>query len=444
MEFGQKLKESRIRAGMTQEDVARQVGVSRQTMSSWENDRSYPDLASVLKLSDLYELSLDALLREDGGLKQKLEQRKNKIKLLASLMHDFALLLIASTIVLHWLDKTTLGIALGVLGIVLICGAHLLFVLRLGSDWKLTGLRCAAVVMWFTGFMIRILSSHLNVIGNILWYSSLALYWYGGVHWKWDTQYPKHMTVFTGFVIAMVLVFGTVPFLGDSVKLGGFNESNPFDSQDYRVAEVLCGDEEELPMVYLDGTNRVYLDYPGQPQEDLGGQFTYITQPEGAPQQGIWELIPETDPETRCRVTVEADDSVVLSCLRQETLLWAYRLEHAPLMGVQIKDVLGLTTMSVPWTYSGAFDQPETVSGPALRGKGTLSLSIPGSPESITLCEEYHGKDGVTLRTLTLERNGKNRYTLELEADSDDRGAFAIYHVPYEDGEFVLAFRFIA
>ena len=50
MEFGQKLKEARLKAGRKQEDVAKQLGVSRQTMSNWENDRSYPDLASVLKL----------------------------------------------------------------------------------------------------------------------------------------------------------------------------------------------------------------------------------------------------------------------------------------------------------------------------------------------------------------------------------------------------------
>jgi len=64
MELGQKLKEERSKAGMKQEELAQAIGVSRQTVSNWENNRSYPDIASVMKLSDLYGLSLDELLKE--------------------------------------------------------------------------------------------------------------------------------------------------------------------------------------------------------------------------------------------------------------------------------------------------------------------------------------------------------------------------------------------
>ena len=42
MELGQKLKEKRAAAKLSQEDLAKAVGVSRQTVSSWENNRSYP------------------------------------------------------------------------------------------------------------------------------------------------------------------------------------------------------------------------------------------------------------------------------------------------------------------------------------------------------------------------------------------------------------------
>ena len=43
MTIGEKLKAARNGAGLTQEQVAEKVRVSRQTVSSWENDRSYPD-----------------------------------------------------------------------------------------------------------------------------------------------------------------------------------------------------------------------------------------------------------------------------------------------------------------------------------------------------------------------------------------------------------------
>ena len=67
MKFGEKLKLARVKANLTQEAVAKQIGVSRQSLSNWENDRTYPDLASVLKLSDLYGLFLDVLGTVIGG-----------------------------------------------------------------------------------------------------------------------------------------------------------------------------------------------------------------------------------------------------------------------------------------------------------------------------------------------------------------------------------------
>ena len=113
MELGQKLKEARIRSGLTQEDIVRQVGVSRQTVSNWENNRSYPDLASVLKLSDLYGMSLDDMLKEDSSLQRQMEEHKDRIKNYFSYIHDFAMLLIACNIIFAWLGKITVGIALG-------------------------------------------------------------------------------------------------------------------------------------------------------------------------------------------------------------------------------------------------------------------------------------------------------------------------------------------
>lgn len=65
MEIGKKLKTARTAAGLTQEQVAQQLFVSRQTVSNWENERTYPDIVSVIRLSDLYSISLDELLKGD-------------------------------------------------------------------------------------------------------------------------------------------------------------------------------------------------------------------------------------------------------------------------------------------------------------------------------------------------------------------------------------------
>lgn len=65
MDIGAKLRAARQKSAMTQEQAAEQLGVSRQTVSNWENNRTYPDIISVVRMSDLYAISLDALLKEE-------------------------------------------------------------------------------------------------------------------------------------------------------------------------------------------------------------------------------------------------------------------------------------------------------------------------------------------------------------------------------------------
>ena len=64
MDIGGKIKKSRTDAKITQEQTAQALGISRQTISNWENERSYPDIVSVFKMSDLYSVSLDYLLKD--------------------------------------------------------------------------------------------------------------------------------------------------------------------------------------------------------------------------------------------------------------------------------------------------------------------------------------------------------------------------------------------
>lgn len=64
MNIGTKIRQARINAQLTQEQAAEALGVSRQTMSNWENGKTYPDIVSVITMSDLYGVSLDRLLKE--------------------------------------------------------------------------------------------------------------------------------------------------------------------------------------------------------------------------------------------------------------------------------------------------------------------------------------------------------------------------------------------
>lgn len=65
MEVGNQIKKYRAAMNLSQEDLAEKVYVTRQTISSWENSKSYPDIHSLLLLSSLFNISLDQLIKGD-------------------------------------------------------------------------------------------------------------------------------------------------------------------------------------------------------------------------------------------------------------------------------------------------------------------------------------------------------------------------------------------
>ncbi|TPR39111.1 XRE family transcriptional regulator [Apilactobacillus micheneri] len=82
MKFGNRLKQARQDKHLTQETVAKHMIVSRQTISSWENEKTYPDITSLIKLSEYYDISLDLLLKEDNGMKEYLRKKDLSQKIL--------------------------------------------------------------------------------------------------------------------------------------------------------------------------------------------------------------------------------------------------------------------------------------------------------------------------------------------------------------------------
>ena len=81
MTIGEQLSQARKRQSLTQQQVADSIHVARQTISNWEVGRSYPDIASLIVLSDLFQLSLDELVKEDKqmvtNLRLKEEERRS-------------------------------------------------------------------------------------------------------------------------------------------------------------------------------------------------------------------------------------------------------------------------------------------------------------------------------------------------------------------------------
>lgn len=94
MELSSQIRQHRTRLGMSQEDLASRVFVSRQTVSNWETDKTYPDVQSLLLLSDLFEVPIDELVRGDVMLMEKrIAEEAQKMKVLSWVMACFLLAL---------------------------------------------------------------------------------------------------------------------------------------------------------------------------------------------------------------------------------------------------------------------------------------------------------------------------------------------------------------
>ena len=93
MELSRQLKTRREEQGLSQDEVAKAIFVSRQTISNWETDKTYPDVQSLLLLSQLYDTSIDELVRGDAGrIQQVVERDSRKMRLLSYGMIGFSLL----------------------------------------------------------------------------------------------------------------------------------------------------------------------------------------------------------------------------------------------------------------------------------------------------------------------------------------------------------------
>ncbi|MEO1772459.1 helix-turn-helix domain-containing protein [Candidatus Enterococcus ferrettii] len=96
MEVGEKLRERRNILHMTQDEVAEALGVTRQTISNWENGRSYPDIERIIRLSDIYQLSLDELLKGDNKMVHQLQKNTQQNRFVKT----FILLLIVNVLLM--------------------------------------------------------------------------------------------------------------------------------------------------------------------------------------------------------------------------------------------------------------------------------------------------------------------------------------------------------
>ncbi|WP_455684357.1 helix-turn-helix domain-containing protein [Thomasclavelia sp.] len=129
MKIGKQLKEARIRSGLTQEKVSEKISVSRQTISNWENEKSYPDIISVIELSNLYSISLDDLLKGDQKMIEHLEESSNVVKSNKKLIGAIFIniMLITIVIILSMFISNNQIYLLGIFSLMVISSSALLY-----------------------------------------------------------------------------------------------------------------------------------------------------------------------------------------------------------------------------------------------------------------------------------------------------------------------------
>lgn len=77
MTLGQRIKEEREQRQWTQDYLAETLNVSRQAVSKWESDNSYPDIDRLVQISNLFNVTLDSLIKSDESLKKSIVIKKN-------------------------------------------------------------------------------------------------------------------------------------------------------------------------------------------------------------------------------------------------------------------------------------------------------------------------------------------------------------------------------
>lgn len=110
MNLSKQIRKYRARDNLSQEALAEKIYVSRQTISNWENERSYPDIHSLLLLSVLFDASLDELVKGDVEVMKK-ETGQGKLKSWSYFMLVFMILTpLSIPPALKWLGLAGLSI----------------------------------------------------------------------------------------------------------------------------------------------------------------------------------------------------------------------------------------------------------------------------------------------------------------------------------------------
>lgn len=148
MEIGSQIKRHRTEHGLSQDDLAAKIYVSRQTISSWENDKTYPDVESLLLLSVLFDVTVDELIK--GDMEAMKEAIENDYRKMAALSWG--------------------GLAIAIVGAVLFIAGITRW------DWGIVPSAIIGLLVWGIGMAMLIKVERIKKQNDLVTYRELVAY----------------------------------------------------------------------------------------------------------------------------------------------------------------------------------------------------------------------------------------------------------------------------
>ncbi|MNQ47912.1 HTH-type transcriptional regulator ImmR [compost metagenome] len=120
MNIGKRIHEIRQKKNITQEQFAKDLAISRQAVSKWESGKAIPDIENLMYISNLYDVSLDELIKGDDKVGQKIVADANAKK-----WHKLSILFFISLLVyIIWFGSQhgiwQIGLGIATLGMIII------------------------------------------------------------------------------------------------------------------------------------------------------------------------------------------------------------------------------------------------------------------------------------------------------------------------------------
>lgn len=195
MTLGETIHQLRTSRGMSQGDLADALEVSRQSVSKWETDASVPDLDKLVRLSRLFDVTLDQLVcgaeaqpKEGGETRESEipEEKKNPTpvrRIVGAVLLAVGLLGLLILTFLAWLDGFVFGLLFALP--LILCGAFCLKVQRRLGLWCAWGVYLPQQIYWTMGT-------------SITWHLVLSTPWY--------TASMNYLRLFIGWVMLAVMI----------------------------------------------------------------------------------------------------------------------------------------------------------------------------------------------------------------------------------------------